>query len=797
MTTFFGRIDVYWPDGPIESYRLNKPTVAVGRSVGNDIVLDTTAVSRYHVTLTFTNQQMILEDLQSVNGTYVDGVPLPSNEPYVLRGGEEIQVGDVRLIFHPPADTLAFAEDTTQRITLSQPTYQVELEEPKMAVAPGAHVQSSLKIENTGDQTDRYYVEIEGLPKGWARVDRLEMEIDPGESAQAVISYKPLRRSDSRPGEYPFVVRVRAKSTPAQTLDAPTMLHVLPFSGFGMALEKPRITNGHTFTLYVHNQGSAPLGLGLQGSDRASALAFTFPSTRLVLGPGERRVITGAVRPRRRRWFGAERDVEFAISARSEDQSHFLASVPGHVIDRGLLPTWVPVVALPVMAFLTVLAIGALLLVLGGGDDDNPTTDETGTATSLPTTVPTTIAQSTIPVMPTPVVTSFSVSSASVEAGESVELNWEIEAGAPVVIRVEGPGDPQEITPEAGATSVRIQLDAPGTYDITLQAGPEEAPVESTVRVEVQPASVEPAILTFAPAQPSVAVGAPVQLAWEVQGVDSVSILAERDGVSQTYTPPAGATSYELTFDQTGRYQLILEARGGEAVTSTLAVIEVVPAVTLAVDVVDGEALVNYVEDQVARVTWVVSGALALDGGYDIRLDSDLAAALLPDAPLPESSFWDVLLTPLGEAESWTVTLVAQGQDGLAASTTVTLDIVDPHCTLEADMRVVLTGPGDSYPTLEPNRVRPADATISLAPVARDASGDWLQGEFGLDRRLGWVKRADYACTNFDPARLLVTSEYPAPPTPTAVPRGTRTPSAGSSSTTGSPATPTRSPASN
>src|SRR5260221_13468626 len=84
----YGRIDVYWPDGPIESYQLEKSTVAIGRSTGNDIVLDTTAVSRYHVSLTRRDQQVALEDLESVNGTYVDGERIKPQETILLPGGE-------------------------------------------------------------------------------------------------------------------------------------------------------------------------------------------------------------------------------------------------------------------------------------------------------------------------------------------------------------------------------------------------------------------------------------------------------------------------------------------------------------------------------------------------------------------------------------------------------------------------------------------------------------------------------------------------------------------------------------
>ncbi len=97
----YGRLDVYWPDGPIENYALDKPIIAIGRSSGNDIVLDTNAVSRYHVSISLEGDKILLRDLEAVNGTYVDGVRMEANATRQLKGGEEIQIGDVRLIFQP------------------------------------------------------------------------------------------------------------------------------------------------------------------------------------------------------------------------------------------------------------------------------------------------------------------------------------------------------------------------------------------------------------------------------------------------------------------------------------------------------------------------------------------------------------------------------------------------------------------------------------------------------------------------------------------------------------------------
>src|SRR5258708_6770560 len=201
----YGRIDVYWPDGPIESYQLEKPSIAIGRSSGNDIVLDTTAVSRYHVSLSRQDQQVLLEDL--------------------------------------------------------------------------------------GCEVDQYRIEIDGVPKEWVRMDRAQFEIDPGGDVPVLISFKPLRRSESAPGDYAVTVRVHAQSVPDQPTEARMHLMVRAYSGFGIVLGTERITPDDPFELHVHNQGSGPLTLTLAGAAPGGGLVFDLPSPSLTLAPGERRAI--------------------------------------------------------------------------------------------------------------------------------------------------------------------------------------------------------------------------------------------------------------------------------------------------------------------------------------------------------------------------------------------------------------------------------------------------------------------------------------------------------------------------
>lgn len=678
----YGRIDVYWPDGPIESYPLEKAATAIGRSTGNDIVLDTTAISRYHITFSVKDQKVFLEDLQSVNGTYVDGMRIAPNDPLPLRGGEEIQIGDIRLIYHPAADLLSDASDTTQRIVLSQLTYRVEMEGPDMSVAPGAHIQAVLRIENLGDTADRYFVELEGLPKAWVRIDRLELEIDPGDMAQVIISLKPLRRSESAPGAYPFTVRVRSRSNPAQTIDAPATLHVLPFSGFGMALAPLESADGR-FNLYLHNQGNAPLTLALHGADAARRLRFQLPAGGTVLAPGERQTHAIAVRAQQRRWAGGEREVEFAIMAQAQDASGFLAAVPGRLSEHALLPAWAPALIIPALAAIALVVAGLIYLVTRG-DEPAPT-----------------------PPAPGPAILSFTTASPSVMLGDIAQVSWQVSGTERGVLTVSGAGTQRQI-----------------------EVRPDESP-------------------------------------------------------------------YALTFDRTGVFTVTLQAVRGDTAASASTTIEVLPEVVLSVEVQGEPELVRHVAREV-RLTWDVTGAQPLEGGYAISIDSSDQGEPLFPAPLPLSGSEVVTVAPSSDEAEWLVTLLAQGDEGVTASVTQSLRIAEPSCQLVAARTVVRSGPGELYSAVVPPLEASGGNLLLLKPVARAPQGGWLKVVLGVgaDARSGWVAQADLRCTNFDPARLAVDANFPPPPVqPTA--RPTATPRAVTSTPAAPPAipvTPTRSP---
>ena len=66
--------------------------VVVGRSPSSDIVVDEPYVSATPARFTLQGPALVLEDLNSTNGTLVNGHPI--NQPVTLRDGDEVQIGD-------------------------------------------------------------------------------------------------------------------------------------------------------------------------------------------------------------------------------------------------------------------------------------------------------------------------------------------------------------------------------------------------------------------------------------------------------------------------------------------------------------------------------------------------------------------------------------------------------------------------------------------------------------------------------------------------------------------------------
>src|SRR5262245_43350763 len=72
------------------------PAVPIGRLPVNVVLIDNPAVSGRHARVFYEGSRVILEDLRSTNGTFVNGHPITR---HVLQHGDEVLVGKHQLVF--------------------------------------------------------------------------------------------------------------------------------------------------------------------------------------------------------------------------------------------------------------------------------------------------------------------------------------------------------------------------------------------------------------------------------------------------------------------------------------------------------------------------------------------------------------------------------------------------------------------------------------------------------------------------------------------------------------------------
>lgn len=82
---------------PSIRFDVDKATVAIGRGRTNAIVLEDPTVSRQHATIKLENNEFVLYDLGSANGTYVDGERV--RDPVPLKDGAVVKFGEMEFTF--------------------------------------------------------------------------------------------------------------------------------------------------------------------------------------------------------------------------------------------------------------------------------------------------------------------------------------------------------------------------------------------------------------------------------------------------------------------------------------------------------------------------------------------------------------------------------------------------------------------------------------------------------------------------------------------------------------------------
>jgi len=79
-----------------EKFFINKQFLNIGRSSESDILLDDITVSRHHALIEKKESGYTIKDLESLNGTYINGNIVNETE---LNNGDRIQIGKYVFLF--------------------------------------------------------------------------------------------------------------------------------------------------------------------------------------------------------------------------------------------------------------------------------------------------------------------------------------------------------------------------------------------------------------------------------------------------------------------------------------------------------------------------------------------------------------------------------------------------------------------------------------------------------------------------------------------------------------------------
>ncbi|MGB7338504.1 MAG: FHA domain-containing protein [Phototrophicaceae bacterium] len=363
----YGRLEVYFPDGRLETYLLHDDTVSIGRAEGNTVALDTDTISRYHFSIVHQDNTATITDLESVNGTFVDGMQLASNTPHLLGDVEEIMVGSLRIIYRQVDDSPTVMVDTidyeTQKLEIGDAAVRVEVDYRELLVWPAASSSAELAITNLGDTTREFSIQVSGLPTGWLRLTRPELQLDPNETAYVLLNVKPPRRPNTVPQHYQVTIEVIPADQPTLPVYAYMDVEIKTYSGFGMAIGQQADVN-EAVPVFLHNQGSGTMRFTVTAKDPNNELTFQGPRAPLDLKAGQRLRIDLHVDAKTPILVGDNRTYKFQVLVQSHDASRFIAASDAKATLGARFPIWGAIAAAGITLSILIIGLLALLGVL-------------------------------------------------------------------------------------------------------------------------------------------------------------------------------------------------------------------------------------------------------------------------------------------------------------------------------------------------------------------------------------------------------------------------------------------------
>jgi pSer/pThr/pTyr-binding forkhead associated (FHA) protein len=122
----------FFQDPAGREHLLSSEVTTIGRAVGSDVVITSRRVSREHARVQRQGRRMMLADMGSSNGTFLNKERVLT--PVELRDGDAVSIGDVVLIYHDPEST--FLETPFPELEVDVAAGVVRVDRSVVALSP-------------------------------------------------------------------------------------------------------------------------------------------------------------------------------------------------------------------------------------------------------------------------------------------------------------------------------------------------------------------------------------------------------------------------------------------------------------------------------------------------------------------------------------------------------------------------------------------------------------------------------------------------------------------------------------
>lgn len=180
----------------VSEINLDKESTTIGRKAVNDIQIDNLAVSGTHAKVLALGRDCFLEDMESTNGTYVNGDRVTK---HVLKHGDKIMIGKHQLLYQNEAAAAAGDDEEDFEKTMILKPYA-----PGVGDAPPQESAPAAKEPEKPSQTEESASEVEGA------TFKAALQLLSGANVgKRLVLTKPLTRL-GKPGAQVAAIQMRA-----------------------------------------------------------------------------------------------------------------------------------------------------------------------------------------------------------------------------------------------------------------------------------------------------------------------------------------------------------------------------------------------------------------------------------------------------------------------------------------------------------------------------------------------------------------------------------------------------------